>query len=114
MIKIITSAVQTRRREFAVFLSLGMSRKQIAKMLYIENLIYTVCAYVAGLIFSILLALALFWSWGREQAVEPVFPYEILLMETAVFLVLSIFSVYLSVRSVKKIQLIDIIKEETM
>ena len=45
---------------------------------------------------------------------EPVFPYEILLMETAVFLVLSIFSVYLSVRSVKKIQLIDIIKEETM
>ena len=114
MIKIITSSVQMRRREFAVLLSVGMNRRQIAKMLYTENLICTACAYVFGLAASVLLALVLFLSWGKEQAVELIFPYQIVLMETVVFLVLILISVYLSVRNVKKIQLIDIIKEETV
>lgn len=114
MIKTITSSVQTRRREFAVLLSVGMNRRQIAKMLFMENLICTTCAYASGLAASVLLALVLFLSWGKEQAVEPIFPYQIVLMETVIFLVLILISVYLSVRNVKRIQLIDIIKEETV
>ncbi|KMZ54983.1 ABC transporter permease [Dorea sp. D27] len=114
MIKIITSAAQMRRREFAVLLSVGMSRRQIAKMLYLENLICTAGAYVAGLAASVSLAFVLFQSWGKEQAVEPMFPYQIIVMETVAFLLLILLSVYLSFRNVKKIQLIDIIKEETV
>lgn len=114
MLKMISSAAQMRRREFAVFMSLGMRRSQIEKMVFIENLICNAAAFAIGLMSSTLIAGLMFKNWKMEQAVEIVFPYRLILLEAVFFAFLILLSLYISIKSVQKIRIIDVIKDDTV
>lgn len=114
MIKMISASTQMRRREFAVFMSLGMSRRQIGKMLCIENLICNTVSFFAGMALSVIIAIGMFLTWNKEQAVEIVFPYHLLILEGAVFIILMGVSIYTAMKSIKNIKLVDVIKDETI
>lgn len=55
MIQKIAADIRMRRREFAVYQSLGMGKRQLAKMMVIENSIYGIATGIIGIPFSIFL-----------------------------------------------------------
>lgn len=114
MIKMTASAVQMRGREFAIFLSLGMSRRQMGKMLYMESLICNLVSFAIGLTISVLLAVGMFSSWKSTQAIEVAFPYQIPILQAAFFIMLGFVTLGVCVKSVKKTNIIDAIKDETV
>jgi putative ABC transport system permease protein len=58
-INAILTSILTRRREFAMLQSIGMTRKQLRGMLMCEGLYYTLGTCVLSLIFSIVFSLLL-------------------------------------------------------
>ena len=48
--------IRRRRREFAIYMILGMSKKQISKLLIIETILVAISSLVVGLLFGILLS----------------------------------------------------------
>lgn len=114
MLKMTFASVQMRRREFAVFLSLGMNRRQIGKMVFWENAACNILSFAAGLISSISITVILFKTWEKEQAVEVIFPYHIILWELIVLILLLAVSLAASAGSVRKVNLIDVIKDDSV
>ena len=53
----VLTGIITRRREFAVLQSIGMTGGQLKKMLVLEGLLYTLAAVLAPCSSP--------WSWGR-------------------------------------------------
>ena len=114
MLKMTLASMQMRRREFAVFLSLGMNRRQIGKMVFWENAACSILSFAAGLISSVSITVILFKTWEKEQAVEMIFPYHIILWELIVLILLLAASLAASVGSARKVNLIDVIKEDSV
>lgn len=114
VIKMILSSMQLRRQEFAVFLSLGMSKKQIGKMVCIENLICVTGSFLIGIVISVSAALAGVSILQQNQALTFKFPYQIILIEMIFLVFLILLSVCISMRSVKNIEILDIVRTETI
>ena len=112
MIQMIVSAVYMRKREFAVMLSLGMGRSKIQKMVCTESLICLFSSFVIGCAVSIGIGHLMFSRWTKTQSLEIVFPYQLLWVEVLFLLILIVLSVCVSMRSIRKIQVMDILKGE--
>lgn len=114
IVKMILSTMQTRQQEFAVFLSLGMNRRQIGKMVCIEHLLCIIGSFLIGMGLSVAAAFAQFSSWKEQQAVEVTFPYVMIVPELIFLMFLILLSVFLSMRSVKNVKILEIIRTESI
>lgn len=112
MIQMIVSAVYMRKREFAVMLSLGMGRSKIQKMVCMESLICLFSSFVIGCAASIGIGHLMFGRWSKTQSLEIVFPYQLLGVEFLFLLILIVLTICVSMRSIRKIQVMDILKGE--
>lgn len=112
VMKMVLVTGRMRQKEFAVFLSLGMEKKQIGKMIGLENIFCISSFFFAGGIISSAIGWILASSWNQVQPIRFRFPYEILLIEFGFFALLIIYSVYTSYHAMKKLQLMDIIRKE--
>lgn len=114
MIKMIISTTNIRRREFAVMLSLGMEPISIRKMVCMESVFCLLLSYIIGCISSIAIGFYLFRHWTRTQAIEVLFPYRLLIWEFIFLLLMIVLMLYISVKSVKKINITDLLKEDAL
>lgn len=112
IVKTISSVIQTRQREFAVFLSLGMTKKQIAKMVCLENLICIVFSFAAGLFISLLAAVFMFHAWEKVQPLEISYPFFMIPIELGFLVILVVTAVYLSAKNIRTICFLEIIREQ--
>lgn len=112
MIQMIVSAVYMRKREFAVMLSLGMGRSKIQKMVCMESLICLFSSFVIGCAASIGIGHLMFGRWSKTQSLEIIFPYQLLGVEFLFLLILIVLTICVSMRSIRKIQVMDILKGE--
>ena len=82
------TSIVTRRREFAMLQSIGMTGKQLRKMLCLEGLYYAIGTILFSLVFGILCSLAIvqsaavsLWFFSYQFIIWPLFAaYPVLLM----------------------------------
>lgn len=111
-INAVLTGILTRKREFAVLQSIGMTGKQLKTMLVYEGLYYTLLALALSLALSLLLGpLAgnavsnLFWFFSYHVTVLP------LLLVLPVFLVLGILVPLAVYRSVARFTIVERLRE---
>ena len=113
IVNTISTAIQLRRQEFAMFRSVGMEEKGIKKMLILETILYGLRALFIGVPVSILLSFLMF-----NTIESKVFAFELnypmyLMMVVAVFIIIG-FSMLLSASRIRNDSIIEALKCDTM
>ncbi|MFC7677475.1 ABC transporter permease [Paenibacillus sp. GCM10028914] len=108
--------IKTRKKEFGILLILGMSRKQLNRMLFIENILIGAAAILTGIgigvVFSKLILLVSSKLLAVENGLPFYFPGKAMLLTAgsyaALFLLIAVFSSVM----LRKGTLIDLVKAE--
>lgn len=108
----VLTGVVSRRREFAVMQSVGMTGRQLKQMLVYEGLFYALGAVAASLILTLLLAPmvsrlleSMFWFYSYRLTLMP------LLIVTPVFVLLGVAIPLLVYRSTDKRSIVQCLRE---
>ncbi|MNI16816.1 ABC transporter permease protein YxdM [compost metagenome] len=110
----VSSFLKLRKREFGILMLLGMSKRQLHKLLFIENLLIGFGSIVAGiavgLIFSKLILLVCANLLAIEKGLRFYIPLQAIWLTAAafaaMFLVISLFTSLM----VRKVELVELIK----
>ncbi|CUX31399.1 ABC transporter permease [Clostridium sp. C105KSO13] len=108
----ILTGIITRKREFAVLQSIGMTGRQLKQMLMIEGLIYTLAAILVSLIFSLILSpligsmlTNMFWFFTFRQTELPI------LLIVPVFAILGLVIPLLTYHSAAKHTIVERLRD---
>ena len=113
IVNTISTAVLMRRKEFAMFRSVGMEDSGIKKMLVLETLLYGIRALVMGIPVSLLLCYLMFNTIeSKVFAYEPDYPM-IMIIIVAVFAIVGL-SMLLSANKIKNDTIIEALKEDAV
>jgi len=108
--------IKVRKREFGILLILGMSRKQLNRMLFIENLLIGAAAIVAGIgagvLFSKLILLISAKVLAVDNGLPFYFPLKALLLTAAAYAVLFLLIALFSSVMLRKGTLLALVKAE--
>lgn len=108
--------IKTRKKEFGVLLILGMSGKQLNRMLFIENILIGAAAILTGIgtgfVFSKLILLISSKVLAVDSGLPFYFPGKALLITAAAYAVLFLLIAVFSSVMLRKGSLIDLVKAE--
>ena len=114
MFNTISTSISLRRREFAMLRSMGMTPQGFRKMMLYESLFYGMKALIYGLPLSFGVMILLLAIFSGSFAIRVYFPWKsILLCIAGVFLLVSVIMLYSSSK-MKKMNIIDGLKEENL
>lgn len=114
MFNTISTSISLRRREFAMLRSMGMTPQGFRKMMLYESLFYGMKALIYGLPLSFGVMILLLSIFSGSFAIRVYFPWKsILLCIAGVFLLVSVIMLYSSSK-MKKMNIIDGLKEENL
>lgn len=103
MMQKITVTARLRQKEYAIYQTLGMSKKQLSRMAVIENALYGVSTGVFGIPFSIFL---MYQSFKRDESVMILkIPYHIIIVECIIVLAAIIIPAVYALRQQKHLTL---------
>ncbi len=109
----ILTGITTRRREFAMLQSIGMTAKQLRRMLMIEGLLYTMGALLLALVLTLLMAPVmsqavtnLFWFFSFKPTYWPI------LGMLPIFVVIGTVLPLLSGRAMSRHSIVDRLRQE--
>ncbi|MFF2528158.1 ABC transporter permease [Brevibacillus sp. NPDC058079] len=108
----ITISIIIRRKELAALKSIGMSQRNLKKMIIYEALIYGFSGSLQGIFFGCILSYIIYLAASGVLRVEWTIPYEACLITFASALIISFLSVLLPLRKIQKDNLIDVIREQ--
>ncbi|UIO45233.1 FtsX-like permease family protein [Brevibacillus brevis] len=108
----ITISIIIRRQELAALKSIGMSQRNLKKMIIYEALIYGVSGSLQGIFFGCILSYIIYLAASGVLRVEWTIPYEACLITFVSALLISFLSVLLPLRKIQKDNLIDVIREQ--
>nr|WP_154893422.1 ABC transporter permease [Paenibacillus xylanexedens] len=110
------SFLKTRKKEFGIFLIIGMTRKQMNRLLFMENMCIGIAAIAAGvglgMIFGKLILLICGSLLAVENSLRFYFPLKAIALTAAAFLVLFAVIALSSSLLIRKGTLIDLVKSE--
>ena len=109
--------VRRRKREFGIYLTLGMGRAQVAAIMVMETLAVGVAALVVGLVLGVLLSQVMMYVTANFfEATIPGFAFVFspgaALSTLACFAAIFALSLLLNVREVSRYRLIDLINAD--
>ncbi|UNK19300.1 ABC transporter permease [Paenibacillus sp. N3/727] len=108
--------IKMRKKEFGILLILGMSRKQLNRMLFIENILIGVAAIITGIgigfVFSKLILLISSKLLAVDNGLPFYFPGKALLLTAGAYAVLFLLIASFSSVMLRKGALIDLVKAE--
>ena len=109
--------VRRRKREFGIYLTLGMSRGQVARIMVMETLAVGVAALACGLALGVLLSQVMMYVTAHLfKATIPgfafVFSPKVAAQTVACFGAIFLLSLALNVRAVSRYKLIDLINAD--
>ncbi|SEM21720.1 putative ABC transport system permease protein [Paenibacillus sp. cl141a] len=108
--------IKVRKKEFGILLILGMSRKQLNRMLFIENILIGAAAIVVGigtgLLFSKLILLISAKLLAVDKGLPFYFPLESLIVTAAAYAVLFLLIALFSSFMLRKGTLLALVKAE--
>ena len=115
---ILFSNIQSRKKDFANLKSIGMSQKQIHKILWIESTWYCAVSSIIGILAGIGVFLLIYYIENKVRGGYGLYQYEIVWQNILICIAFAIFSVYSSMliarKSIKKNNIIESIKEENI
>ncbi|MDR9745446.1 ABC transporter permease [Paenibacillus taichungensis] len=110
------SFLKTRKKEFGIFQIIGMTRKQMNRLLFMENLCIGLAAIVAGVGLGMIFAKLILLICGSMLAVEEslrfYFPLKAIALTVGAFLLLFVVIALSSSLLMRKGSLIDLVKSE--
>ncbi|TCZ81271.1 ABC transporter permease [Paenibacillus albiflavus] len=112
IINTITISIIIRRKELAALKSIGMSQKDLKKMIIYEALIYGVSGSLQGIFFGCILSYILYLAASGIIKHEWTIPYMACFITFASALFISYLSVLIPLRKIQKDNIIDVIREE--
>lgn len=108
--------IKVRKKEFGILLILGMSRKQLNRMLFIENILIGAAAIITGIgigfVFSKLILLISSKLLAVDNGLPFYFPGKALLLTAGSYMVLFLLIAIFSSVILRKGTLIDLVKAE--
>lgn len=105
----ISTSTRTRRKEFAMLMSMGMTRKSLKKMIAIENSAYGLLTGALGIPFSIFLMNSQFSDYAF---IVKKIPYHVIGLEILIVILLSLFPVIFGIRQLGTLNIIKDIQDE--
>lgn len=106
--------LKKRKREFGLYTLFGMTRWQIRKMVFLENMVISLAAIGTGLalgtLFSKLFFMVLSQFLKMDQPIVFYWPYQAMLLSSAFFLGLFTFMTIYSLFRIKKLEIIELIQ----
>lgn len=112
IINTITISIMIRRKELAALKSIGMSQKDLKKMIIYEGLIYGVSGSLQGIFFGCILSYILYVAVSGIKKLEWTIPYAACFITFAAALFISYVSVLIPLRKIQQDNIIDVIREE--
>ncbi|MDN4603415.1 ABC transporter permease [Paenibacillus sp. F6_3S_P_1C] len=110
------SFLKTRKKEFGIFQIIGMTRKQMNRLLFMENMCIGLAAIVTGvglgMIFSKLILLICGSMLAVEESLRFYFPGKAIALTVGAFLILFFVIALTSSLLMRKGSLIDLVKSE--
>ncbi|MGF9695860.1 ABC transporter permease [Paenibacillus sp. MABNR03] len=110
------SFLKTRKKEFGIFLIIGMTRKQMNRLLFMENMCIGIAAIIAGIglgmIFGKLILLICGSMLAVENSLRFYFPLKGIALTAGAFLLLFGVIALCSSLLIRKGTLIDLVKSE--
>ncbi|RAW16674.1 ABC transporter permease [Paenibacillus taichungensis] len=110
------SFLKTRKKEFGIFQIIGMTRKQMNRLLFMENMCIGLAAIVAGVGLGMIFAKLILLICGSMLAVEEslrfYFPLKAIALSVGAFLLLFVVIALSSSLLMRKGSLIDLVKSE--
>ncbi|EFU42573.1 hypothetical protein PVOR_06950 [Paenibacillus vortex V453] len=108
--------IKVRKKEFGILMILGMSRKQLNRMLFIENILIGAAAIIAGMgigmLFSKLILLISAKLMAVDQGLPFYFPLQALVMTAVAYAVLFLLIALFSSLMLRKGTLLALVKAE--
>ncbi len=108
----ITVSIIMRRKELAALKSIGMSQKDLKKMVIYEGLLYGFFGSIQGIFFGCMLSYILYVALSNTVSFEWIIPYQSSFITFITALLISYVSVLIPLRKIKKDNVIDVIREE--
>ncbi|WP_429841632.1 ABC transporter permease [Brevibacillus sp. FIR094] len=108
----ITISIIIRRKELAALKSIGMSQRNLKKMIIYETLIYGVSGSLQGIFFGCILSYIIYLAASGVLRVEWTIPYQACLITFVSALFISFLSVLNPLRKIQKDNIIDVIREQ--
>lgn len=112
IVNTITISIITRRKELAALKSIGMSQRDLKKMIIYEALIYGFSGSLQGIFFGCILSYIIYLAVSGVLMVEWTIPYEACLITFVSALFISFLSVLIPLRKIQQDNLIDVIREQ--
>ncbi|QOT01023.1 FtsX-like permease family protein [Brevibacterium sp. JNUCC-42] len=108
----ITIGIMIRRKELVALKSIGMSQKDLKKMIIYEALIYGFFGSLQGIFFGCILSYIIYLAVSGVTKIEWTIPYEACFITFASALFISYVSVLIPLRKIQKDNIIDVIREQ--
>lgn len=112
----INNNLRNRRREFAMLKSMGMTKKDISKMLKVEGIYYTFYPYIYSIPFSLIVGFLLTKgsSYLNLKDYLTFFDYKVIIIYI-IAISISIYSAYyFGIRKIEKDEIVDVLKDESI
>ncbi|MCP1183964.1 FtsX-like permease family protein [Paenibacillus sp. 1781tsa1] len=110
------SFLKTRKKEFGIFLIIGMTRKQMNRLLFMENMCIGLASIITGIGLGIVFGKLILLICGSMLAVENslrfYFPLKGIALTAGAFLLLFVIIAMSSSLLIRKGSLIDLVKSE--
>lgn len=108
----ITISIIIRRKELAALKSIGMSQRDLKKMIIYEALIYGFSGSLQGIFFGCILSYIIYLAASGILKIQWTIPYEACFITFVSALFISYLSVLVPLRKIQKDNLIDVIREQ--
>lgn len=108
----ITISIIIRRKELAALKSIGMSQRDLKKMIIYEALIYGFSGSLQGIFFGCILSYIIYLAVSGIVRIEWMIPYEACIITFVSALFISFLAVLIPLRKIQKDNIIDIIREQ--
>ncbi|PFZ75638.1 ABC transporter permease [Bacillus toyonensis] len=108
----ITVSIIMRRKELAALKSIGMSQKDLKKMITYEGLLYGLFGSIQGIFFGCMLSYILYIALSNMVSFELIIPYQSIFTTFITALLISYVAVLIPLRKIQKDNVIDVIREE--
>lgn len=108
----ITISIMTRRKELAALKSIGMSQKDLKKMITYEALIYGFSGSLQGIFFGCILSYIIYLAISDVLKMTWMIPYEACIITFFSALIISYLSVLNPLKKIQQDNIIDTIREQ--
>lgn len=110
IINSITIELLLRKSEFAIMLSIGMSRKQLGKMIVLEGILYGIISSIIGTLISIGLFNMMIYIQKRYMDFAEVMPISIVIIGFTTNILITLLASLIPLKRLKNISIIDNIR----